>query len=127
MLDGMERRGALILTTSSGAAWQPRHFGRQWDAAFTNAGLADTGLHFNDLRGTAVTLLAQAGCTVPQIVAITKHSLQSATRILEVYLDPSPNLAEQAISLFENAPATEFANRLQTRAPISPKRTKGEI
>ncbi len=122
MLDGMKRQGAVILTTSTGRPYKARYFGRQWDDAFAKSGLEGTDLHFNDLRGTAVTLLAQAGCTIPQIVAITKHSLESATRILEVYLDPTRHLAEQAISLFENASATEFANRLQTGPQIGPAR-----
>lgn len=43
-------------------------------------------LHFNDLRGTAVTLLAAAGVAIPQICAVTGHTLQSATRILEKYM-----------------------------------------
>lgn len=69
-----------------------------------------------DLRGTAVTMLAEAGCSVPQIASITQHSLATATRILETYLAPTRHLATQAIAQFENAAATEFANRLQTRA-----------
>lgn len=109
MLDGMDRTSVLILTSPTGKPFTARNFGRQWEAAFAAAGLQGSDLHFNDLRGTAVTLLAQAGCTVPQIAAITKHSLQSATRILEVYLDPNRHLAEQAITLLENVPATDSA------------------
>lgn len=44
---------------------------------------AKSRLRFNDLRGTAVTLLAEAGATVPQIASITGHTLESVTRILE--------------------------------------------
>lgn len=36
-------------------------------------------LRFNDQRGTAVTLLSEAGATIPQICSITRHTLQSAT------------------------------------------------
>ena len=57
-----------------------------------------------------------------QIVAITQHSLATATRILEVYLSPTRHLANQAIAQFENAKATEFATRLQT----APARIKQE-
>ncbi len=71
-------------------------------------------LHFNDLRGTAVTLLSEAKCTVPMICSITGHSLQSVTRILERYLAMTPALSKAAILALQNAPETAFANRLQT-------------
>ena len=71
-------------------------------------------LHFNDICGTAVTLLAESGATIPQIVAITGHTLQSATRILERYLSVMPALSKAAMTAFESASATEFANQLQT-------------
>ena len=66
------------------------------------------------MRGTAVTLLAEAGASIPQICSITGHSLQSATRILERYLAKTAALSSAAIHLFENATETAFANRLQT-------------
>ena len=72
-------------------------------------------LHFNDLRGTAITLLAESGATVPRIAAITGHTMQSATRILERYLSMTPALSKAAMQAFENALATEFANQLQTK------------
>lgn len=114
MLDGMERRQAVILTTMEGRPFTARYLGHQWSNAMRAAGLEASGLHFHDLRGTAVTMLARAGCTIPEIVAITQHSLASATRILEVYLARTQHLADQAISRLENAPATAFANQLQT-------------
>ncbi len=51
----------------------------EWEAASKKAGI--TELHFHDLRGTAVTMLAEAGCTTPQIAAITGHSLKTVTTI----------------------------------------------
>ena len=85
---------------------------KAWKEASDAAGLVD--LHFHDLRGTAVTMLAEAGCTVPEIAAITGHSLKTVTTILEKYLSRTKALAEAAIEKFENAPATDFASRLQT-------------
>jgi integrase len=79
--------------------------------------------HFHDLRGTAVTLLAEAGCTTPQIAAITRHSLKTVTKILDKYLARTRVLVGEAVTLFENAKATKFANRLQTRTV---KPSKGE-
>ena len=51
-----------------------------------------------DLRATAVTWLALAGCTIPQICAITGHSLKTATEILKHYLALHPEMATTAIS-----------------------------
>src|SRR5947208_12096146 len=76
-------------------------------------------LHYHDLRGTAVTLLSEAGCTPQQIATITGHSLKTVYRILERYLARTRGLAEQAIFNFENSPRTKFANQLQTVPPAA--------
>ena len=56
------------------------------------------GVTFNDLRGTAVTRLAIAGCTEPEIATITGHSLRDVRSILDAhYLHRDPALAESAI------------------------------
>lgn len=115
MLDGIDRTTAVVLTTKTGQPWKARYFKAQWEAASKKAGI--TGLHFHDLRGTAITMLAEAGCTTPQIAAITGHSLKTVTTILDKYLARTRVLAGEAVMLFQNAKSTEFANRLQTRAP----------
>lgn len=112
MLDGMERTAAVILTTKTGRPWSARYFKAQWAATAKAAGIPD--LHFHDLRGTAVTMLAEAGCNPIQIASITGHSLKSATVILDRYLARTRALAGEAVALFENAKSTQFANRLQT-------------
>jgi SAM-dependent methyltransferase len=71
-------------------------------------------LHFHDLRGTAVTMLATAGCTTPEIAAIIGHSLVHVTSILDKYLSRTPELAEAAIGKLERA-ANKSANRLHTK------------
>jgi integrase len=125
MLDGMTRASPLILTTKTGQSFKKRYFARLWDEARTKAGLQSVTLpgsdqpvelHFHDLRGTAVTLLSEAGCTPQQIATITGHSLKTVHRILERYLARTRGLAEQAIFNFENSPRTRFANQLQTVA-----------
>lgn len=50
-----------------------------------------------DLRDTAVTWLALADCTIPEICAITGHELTSATRVLKHYLAVHPEMADSAI------------------------------
>ena len=57
--------------------------------------LAD--LHDQDLRDTAVTWLARAGCNELQIAAITGHELTSIKTILKHYLGLHPELARTAI------------------------------
>ncbi|MCP8884505.1 tyrosine-type recombinase/integrase [Devosia sp. XJ19-1] len=112
MLDGINRSAAVILTTKTSLPWTKRYFSEHWKAACQAAGIAD--LHFHDLRGTAVTMLAEAGCSVPEIAAITGHSLKSVDTILEKYLSRTEHLAKSAMTKFENASSTDFANRLQT-------------
>lgn len=113
MLDGLDRTSAVILKTKTGRPWTSDYFKDQWREASDAAGIEK--LHFHDLRGTAVTLLAEASCTQPQIAAITGHSLRTVSSILERYLAPTRVLATSAMTLFENATGTDFANRLQTR------------
>jgi integrase len=123
MLDGMDQRSPLILTTRTGRAFKRRYFAELWRKTSQEAGLGSVmmpghdnpvGLHFHDIRGTAVTLLSEAGSTPQQIATITGHSLKTVYRILERYLARTSGLAAQAIFNFENSPRTEFANRLQT-------------
>ena len=73
-----------------------------------------TELHFHDTRGTAITMLAEAGASVPEIAAITAHSYRSINSILEKYLPRTRYLAEMAMAKLENSGRTDFANRLQT-------------
>ena len=63
----------------------------------------------------ALTLPSEAGATIPQIVAITAHTLQSETRRLERYMAFTPALSKAAMAVFENGQETEFASQLQTR------------
>jgi integrase len=84
MLDGLDRTTAVVLTTKTGLPWKPRYVKAQWEAASKQAGI--TASHFHDLRGTAITMLAEAGCTTPRIAAITGHSLKTVTTILDKYL-----------------------------------------
>ena len=123
MLKSLDCDAAVILATKTGRPWKARYFKSQWEAASIAAGITD--LHFHDLRGTAVTMLAEAGCTTPQIAAITGHSLKTVTTILDKYLARTRVLASEAVSLFENAKSTEFANRLQTEVvKVSGRTTK---
>ncbi len=50
-----------------------------------------------DLRDTAVTWLARAGCTIAEICQITGHSMQSAQQTMKHYLASHPEIADNAV------------------------------
>lgn len=99
VLDATERVSPIIMTSSRGLPWKAHGFSSMWRRA-TKAAAID-GLTFNDLRGTAVTRLAEAGCTIPQIASLTGHSFKSANQIVERYLPRTRGLALAAIAKLE--------------------------
>ena len=100
LLDSAERRGPLILTNTRGHAWTSDGFRTSWAKACDRAGIFD--LTFHDLRGTAVVRLAIAGASVPQIAAVTGHSLKDVEAILDAhYLGRDIQLAEAAVLKLE--------------------------
>jgi len=93
--------GALsILNSAGGRPWTIEAFKQAWRYARLQME-DDLDLQFHDIRGTAVTMLAEAGCTVPEICSITGHTLASATKILERYLARTDVLAKSAIAKLE--------------------------
>ena len=110
-LDGLTKRGALIMPTKTGRAFQKRYLSEQWEKTFIAAELANTKLHFHDLRGTTVTMLFEAGCTVAECASITGHTLRTAQAILDKYLARTSRLAYSAIAKFENRMEQERAKR----------------
>lgn len=107
MLDALPRPSnpaAPILANTRGGSWEKRAFARAWGTAYRAAKGLPTGegaVHFHDLRGTAVTMLSEAGATPQEIAAITGHTLVSVHRILEVYLSRTKTLARSAIDKLE--------------------------
>jgi integrase len=96
VLDSTERRGPLILMNPRGRPWTSDGFRTSWSKACDRAGNSD--LTFHDLRGTAVVRLAIAGASVPQIAAVTGHSLKDVEAILDAhYLGCDIQLAEAAV------------------------------
>jgi integrase len=95
----------LILTSSEGKPWTPDGFRSSWRKACASAGIV--GLTFHDLRGTAVTRLASAGCTEAEIATLTGHALRDVRSILDAnYLHRDPALAESAIRKLEKRTKT---------------------
>lgn len=106
MLDALkdERRLATTILTNARhkKPWTNDGFRTSWGKACAKAKIK--GLTFHDLRGTAVTRLALAGCTVQEIAAITGHALSDAQAILDAhYLGGRIELAETAMTKLVSA------------------------
>lgn len=115
-LDTTKRRATVICVTSRGTRWTGSGFSASFRKACEAAGIE--GLTFHDLRGTAVTRLASAGCTVPEIATITGHSLKTVEAMLDRhYLSRDAGLAESAIAKLEKHQArTGAVNRPVNRS-----------
>ncbi len=102
LLDSMPRISPVILTNKRDTTpWTSDGFNTSWSKAKNKAGCEE--LTFHDLRGTAVTRLALAGCSVAQIASITGHSLKDVEGILDAhYLGGKTALAEEAIRKLED-------------------------
>ena len=82
-------------------AWQPNAFRKAWGDACRKAKI--TGLTFHDLRGTAVTRLAEAECSHAGIATITGHSMRDVGAILDKYLARTDKIALAAIANWKGA------------------------
>lgn len=104
-LDATRRRSPIVLVNSDGKPWSANGFRSSWRKACAAAGVV--GVTFHDLRGTAVTRLAIAGCTEAEIATITGHALRDVRTILDShYLHRDPALAESAIRKLERGTKT---------------------
>lgn len=98
-LDATKKRAVTILATENGTSWTESGFRASWRKACAKAGVV--GVTFHDLRGTAVTRLAEAECTQPEIATITGHSLKDVGTILEAYLKRTDGMGVRAIRKLE--------------------------
>lgn len=63
---------------------------------FSAPSATSAALDFMHLRHTAVARLAEAGCELAEIAAITGHTLTSCAQIIDRYLVRTERLAERA-------------------------------
>lgn len=99
-LDRTKRTAVTICATSRAQSWTSDGFKSSWAKAKEAAGIKNRTFH--DIRGTAVTRLAVAGCTVPEIATITGHDLKTVEEILSKhYLGRVHALGESAIAKLE--------------------------
>ena len=117
-LDRAPRDGEHILLNSDGTPWTEHSFRVAWRRARQEAGI--TGVTYHDLRGTAVTRLAIAGCTELEIAAITGHSAGDVRSILQAhYLFFDQAIAERAMQKMQ-------AHNLQNKVQNDKPRDEGE-
>jgi len=84
LLAEIPRRAETVLTNSDGLPW--KGFGSSWDKSIKRAGLADRGLHFHDLRGTAATNFYKYGLTSREIADTMGWSPDKVDRIIQRYV-----------------------------------------
>lgn len=95
-----DRKKALtILETPNGKPWTKSNFNNYWRPTILAAGL--DGLHFHDLRGTACTTLAEAGCTPSEIAAMLGWTVASVNRMLDTYQAMTAALSDSAVAKLE--------------------------
>lgn len=121
-LDATLRKSPVVLVTIDGKPWTAGGFHASWRKACARAGVV--GVTFHDLRGTAVTRLALAEATVPEIAALTGHSLADVRTILDSnYLHRDPALGVSAIRKLEKR--TKLPDQSPDR-PVSFSSKNGE-
>jgi integrase len=113
VLAATERTGTLmVMNETTGRPYISGTFGDDFRRIAGVAGLPDN-LQFRDLRRTAVVRLAEAGCSVPEIAAISGHSITRTATILEVYCPRNSTMAGNAITKLEEYRRTLRERKLE--------------
>jgi integrase len=107
-LNGAHRRGLFILTDSRGRPWKENGFRLAWGRLLEKAGLADAGLTFHDLRGTAGTQLAEAGATEIEIATIMGIGTATARK----YIARTRAISEAGIAKLDAARRAKAERKL---------------
>lgn len=88
-----------LVATKSGKHFEKRNFARKFDTWLEAAKVGD--LDFRALRRSGMVLLAEEGESAFRIAAVSGHSIDATTRILEYYIPKTRKLAEGAIDAYE--------------------------
>lgn len=86
----------LLVCETTGRPWSTDHFSRAFRSIADAAGGDLANMRFAWLRHTAVTRLAEAGCEIPQIAAVTGHRLATCSQIIDRYLVRTGAMAREA-------------------------------
>jgi integrase len=107
------RTGTLmVISDETKQVYCQKVFYRWFRIICRKAGIPDD-LQFRDLRRTAVVRLAEAGCSVPEISAISGHSINRTAQILEVYCPRNTTMARNAIARLEDYRRTQRERKLE--------------
>jgi integrase len=87
VLAGIPKRSTTILTNRRHRPWTRDGFGSSFNKAKIAAGMADTDLHFHDLRGTAATRFYVARLPERVIAEIMGWEEEHVARIIRRYVD----------------------------------------
>lgn len=87
---------APLLADRNGKPWRQKPFHDAFRLIKAAAGVPDD-LWYLDLRRSCVVRLAEAGCSIAEITAITGHDVDQATAILERYMPRSSAMAASAV------------------------------
>lgn len=120
LLRGAERRSVMLVPSPTGKMWSLRNFSRSWDKARARAdyrlakrllaagvGKAEIrtrlikGQQRRDLRRTAMVRMAEAGASTAQIAAVSGHTIDQTSRILDTYIPRRGEVAVGAIEAWE--------------------------
>lgn len=87
VLANIPRRSTTILTSSRHRPWTRDGFGSSFNKAKIAADMADSNLHFHDLRGTAATKFYVAGLSERVIAEIMAWDEDHVAHIIRRYVD----------------------------------------
>jgi integrase len=95
------RDGVMVAFWRGSAASRYQRFREAFRETCTRAGLDH--LQARDLRRTAVVRLSEAGATVPEIAALTGHTIQRTQEIIDTYYVRTREMAQNAITKWERS------------------------
>jgi integrase len=107
MLDETPKEHTVyVISEETGGPYKPDNFRHLFAEIRAKAGIDEIarehgiegGLLYMDLRRTAIVHLGRAGSSVPEIAAVTGHSISRTAAILETYLPRDSNMAAAAIA-----------------------------
>jgi integrase len=94
------RSAAVILTSPQGRPWTAPHLTREMTKRLRALGLADITVH--GIRKLAATRLADAGCSLHEIAAVTGHRTLAMLQLYTASADQA-RLAVSAVERLETA------------------------
>lgn len=112
-LDATPRVSPLIVVNEkTGRPWRAGSFDTAFRKIARAAGIPDD-LQYRDLRRSSTVKLAEAGCSVPEIAAIGGWSVNSVTKMLEIYMPRNTAMARHAITKLEEYRRTQRQQELE--------------